>query len=113
MLVWYYIPKGMANIPELNLRIYGHHWCRPPHEVPYWVYRKYKKMLVLAPYTSEWLARKYGIEFEPISFTYGEIKYLPYDVLYSLAAKMGVLEGRGRPKHKTVAMAVRKSLRGV
>jgi len=113
MLVWYYIPKGITDIPEMNLRIYGHHWSSPPHEVPYEIYRKYKSMLVLAPYTDEWLSRKYGVCFDPIAFTYHEIKDLPYEVLYGLAAKMGVLDGRGRPKHKTLAMAVRKSLRSL
>lgn len=111
MLVWYYIPGGMANIPELRLRIYGHRFCHPPQEISYGLYRKYKKMLVLAPYTDEWLSKKYGTRFNSIAFMYDEIKHLPYDTLFTLAKKMGVWQRKGRPKHKTLAMLVRRSLR--
>jgi len=111
MLVWYYIPGGISDIPELNLRVYGYSFVHPPAEVSYAVYNKYRKTLVLAPYTGEWLSRKYNADFGDISFTYNEIKRLPYDVLFDIAKKMGLWDKPGRPKHKALAMLIRRSLR--
>ena len=111
MLVWYYISGGISDIPELNLRVYGYRFIHPPVEISYSIYRKYRKMLTLAPYTSEWLSKKYKTGFGAISFTYNEIKHLPYDTLFTIAKKMGVWDKPGRPKHKALAMLVRRSLR--
>ena len=110
MLAWYYIPGGIADIPELNMRIYGYHFFHPPVEIPYGIYRKYKKMLTLAPFTSEWLSRKYGESFD-FSVTYTEITKMPYKTLLMMARKMGVYNGKGNVKHKELASLIRKSLR--
>lgn len=111
MLVWYYIPGGITDISELNLRVYGYRFFHPPAEISYNAYRKYRHILILAPYTNDWLSHKYDIDFGGISFSYDEVKRLPYDVLFDIAKKMGVWNNPGRPKHKTLAMLVRKSLR--
>lgn len=111
MRVWYYISGGISNIPELNLRIYGYKFVHPPVDVSYDLYRRYHKIFVLAPYTSAWLRKKYKVDFGDISFTYGEIKDLPYDTLFMIAKKMEVWNKPGRPKHKVLAMLVRRSLR--
>jgi hypothetical protein len=110
LLAWYYIPGGIADIPELNLRIHGYDFFHLPVEIPYGIYRKYKKMLTLAPLTPEWLTSKYGDSFD-FSVTYTEITKMPYKTLLTMARKMGVYTGKGNVKHKALAMLIRKSLR--
>lgn len=63
-----------------------------------------------APYTEVWLRGRYHYPFDPISFTYDEVPYMPYDILHKLAANMK-LGFVGKPSKKKLYTAIRKELR--
>lgn len=104
-------PNGaVSSISELGIRIYGYYWHYPPRDIPFRIYSKSKESFIQAPYTEVWLSKRYHRPFEPISFTYDEVPFIPYDVLHKLAAnmKLGFI---GRPSKKKLYMAIRKELR--
>ena len=110
MLVFARPYGAVSSISELGVRIYGCYWHYPPRDIPFRIYSKCKKSFMQAPYTEVWLRGRYHYPFDPISFTYDEVPYMPYDILHKLAANMK-LGFVGKPSKKKLYTAIRKELR--
>lgn len=112
ILIYLKDPMHCAYSDILGKRLYGSLTGFPPTEVPFSYYKKFRYNLQLAPYTKYWLENKYktGKPFPFMTFTYKEIRTMPYESLYQLAKAL-LIEFEGRKSHTWLAYQVKKILR--
>ncbi len=75
MLVYTKAPRGVLHIGEY--KIYGRLWGQKPADIPFSIYKHYRKSLADAPYREGYIKEKTGKDCPEICFTYSELRFLP------------------------------------
>lgn len=93
MLVFFSYPYGSTIID--GKRIYGYLERHDPVVVPWNTYRQFQKTLIQAPYTKQYLEKRFpGSVFPNITFTYHEIRFLSWEQMCDLCKAFGFTTSR-------------------
>lgn len=113
MLVYHKLPMGHAVIA--GKPVYGKYYCRGkfgPTSIPKSEYLKNRDVLEEFEITSEWLNRKYGVEFPTLAFRPSNFWHLDFNTVIELARLIGIkyIKKRGGKYNDIEKRALRKSI---
>lgn len=109
MLVYLKEKRGCTQIE--GFRIYGKYYSFGSFgstDVPIEIYKKNKNILLDAPYTKEWLDKKFKSNFPIVNFTIQDIKHMSNKNLVIIAKAMDI---KFTGNHKGICLQERNAIK--